>query len=104
MRDRRYEIVLCRKERDQLTLEMLADTAGIHPGLIEQLMSYGLIEPVEWAAPTLLFSATAILRLQTILRLRHDIGVNLAGISMILDLLERFRALERDNQRLRAQQ
>ena len=104
MRERSYEIVLCRNERDQITLEMLADTAEIHPALIEQLVSYGLLEPVEWAGQALYFNTTAVPRLQTILRLRRDIGVNLAGISMILDLLERFRALERENQWLRAQQ
>jgi MerR family transcriptional regulator/heat shock protein HspR len=104
MRERRYEIVLCRRERDQLTLEMLAATAEIHPGLVEQFVAYGLLEPVEWAGPMLLFDAAAVPRLQAILRLRRDTGVNLAGISMILDLLDRLRALERENQRLRAQQ
>jgi hypothetical protein len=34
----------------------------------------------------------------------RDTGVNLAGIGMILDLLDRFRALERKNQWLRARQ
>lgn len=35
--ERRYEIVLCRRECDQLTLEMLADAAETHPGLVERL-------------------------------------------------------------------
>jgi MerR family transcriptional regulator, heat shock protein HspR len=104
MRERRYEIVLCRRERDQLTLEMLAATAEIHPGLVEQLVAYGLLEPVEWAGPMLLFDAAAVPRLQMILRLRRDTGVNLAGIDMILDMLDRLRALEHENQWLRAQQ
>jgi DNA-binding transcriptional MerR regulator len=104
MRERRYEIVLCRRERDQLTLEMLAATAEIHPGLVEQFVAYGLLEPVEWAGPALLFDAAAVPRLHMILRLRRDTGVNLAGISMILDLLDRLRSLERENQWLRAQQ
>jgi DNA-binding transcriptional MerR regulator len=104
MRERRYEIVLCRRERDQLTLEMLAATADVHPGLVERFVDYGLLEPVEWIGPMLLFDAAAIPRLQTILRLRRDTGVNLAGIGMILDLLDRLRALERENQWLRAQQ
>ena len=104
MRERRYEIVLCRRERDQLTLEMLAATAEIHPGLIEQFVAYGLLEPVEWAGPVLFFDAAAVPRLHMILRLRRDTGVNLAGIGMILDLLDRLRDLERENQWLRAQQ
>ena len=104
MREKRYEIVLCRRETDQLTLERLAATAEIHPGLVEQFVAYGLLEPVEWAGPVMLFDEADIPRLQMILRLRRDTGVNLAGIGMILDLLDRLRALERENQWLRAQQ
>jgi DNA-binding transcriptional MerR regulator len=104
MRERRYEIVLCRRERDQLTLERLAATSGIHPGLVERFVAYGLLEPVEWAGPVLLFDASAVPRLQMIMRLRRDTGVNLAGIGMILDLLDRLHACARENQWLRAQQ
>jgi MerR family transcriptional regulator, heat shock protein HspR len=104
MRERQYAIVLCRRESDQLTLEILDAAAEIHPGLVEQLVAYGLLEPVEWAGPMLLFDADAVPRLQMILRLRRDTGVNLAGIAMILDLLNRLRTLERENQWLRAQQ
>ena len=103
MRERQYEIVFCRRERDQLTLEGLAATAGIHPDLVERLVDYGLLEPVEWVGPVLLFDAAAVPRLQTIMRLRRDTGVNLAGIGMILDLLDRLRAIERENQWLRTQ-
>jgi DNA-binding transcriptional MerR regulator len=104
MRERRYEIVLYRRERDQLTLERLAAAAEIHPGLVERFVAYGLLEPAEWVGPVLLFDAAAVPRLQIIMRLRRDTGVNLAGIGMILDLLDRLRALERENQWLRAQQ
>ena len=104
MRERRYEIVLCRRERDQLTLERLAAAAEIHPDLVERFVAYGLLEPVEWVGPVLFFDAAAVPRLQIILRLRRDTGVNLAGIGMIQDLLDRLRDLERENQWLRAQQ
>ena len=32
----RYDIVLCRREPQQLTLDMLAARAGMHPALVEQ--------------------------------------------------------------------
>ena len=101
MRERRYEIVLCRREREQLTLEMLAAAVEIHPGLVEQFVTYGLLEPIEWIGTMLLFDAAAVPRLQRIMRLRRDTGVNLAGIDMILDLLDRLSALDRENQWLR---
>jgi hypothetical protein len=80
------------------------NTWWIHPGLVERFVAYGLIEPVEWVGPVLFFDAAAIPRLQMIMRLRRDTAVNLAGIGMALDLLDRLRALERENQWLRAQQ
>jgi DNA-binding transcriptional MerR regulator len=104
MRERRYDIVLCRREQDQLTLERLAATAEVHPGLIERFVAYGLLEPVECAGTVLVFDAAAVLRLQLIMRLRRDTGVNLAGMDIILNLLDRLRALERENQWLRARQ
>jgi hypothetical protein len=81
-----------------------AATAEIHPGPVERFVAYGLLEPVEWIGPALLFDSAAVPRLHMILRLRRDTGVNLAGIGMILDLLDRLHTLERDNQWLRAQQ
>ena len=63
----------------------------------------GVHEPVEWARRMQLFDAAAVPRLQRTLRLRRDTGVNLAGIGMILDLLDRLHVLERENQWLRAQ-
>ena len=44
---RRYDIVLSRREPQQLTLDMLAARAGMHPALIQQFVEFGLIEPVE---------------------------------------------------------
>jgi DNA-binding transcriptional MerR regulator len=85
-------------------MEGLAAAAEIHPGLVERFVAYGLLEPAEWIGPVLLFDAAAVPRLQIIMRLRRDTGVNLAGIGMILDMLDRLRTLERENRWLRAQQ
>ena len=104
MKTNRYEIVLRRKKVELLTMEALAASAEIHPGLVERFVDYGLIEPVEWVGPSLLFDAAAVPRLQMIMRLRRDIGANLAGIGLIIDLLDRLRALQRENERLNARQ
>ena len=48
----RYDIVLCRREAQQLTLDTLAAHAGMHPALVERFVEFGLIEPVEWAGRT----------------------------------------------------
>jgi chaperone modulatory protein CbpM len=92
MTELRYQIVLCRNEREQLTLDALAGVAGLHPDIVERFVEFGLLNPAGWVGEDLLFDATAVPRLQTIKRLRSEIGINLAGIAVILDLLDRLRA------------
>jgi hypothetical protein len=63
MNPRRYEMALLRDARSHLTLEGLASSAGIHPGLVERLLESGLVEPVEWAGARPLFDVSFIPRL-----------------------------------------
>ena len=96
----RYNIVLCRDERQQLTLDAVALRAGLHPALVESYVEAGLIEPVAWQGAALWFDASVIPRLRMIGRLRDALGINVAGIAVILNLLDRLRALQRDNESL----
>jgi DNA-binding transcriptional MerR regulator len=98
MAARRYEIVLCRHERQQLTLDAVAASAGMHPALVEHFVELGLIEPIEWEGARPFFDAAAVPRLRTIVRLRETLGINVAGIAVILDLLDRLSALRRENE------
>ena len=43
----RYQIVLLRRAREQLTLEELASAAGLHPARVEHFVECGLLDPVE---------------------------------------------------------
>ncbi|HEY7864345.1 MAG TPA: chaperone modulator CbpM [Thermoanaerobaculia bacterium] len=90
----RYEIVLCR-DSGLLTLDALAARAGLHPALVELFVECGLILAAgrEDGAPR--FDAAMVPRLQRIVRLRRDLGVNLAGVAVILDLRDRLSAFQR---------
>ena len=96
MSEPRAPITLYRTEPEQLTLDSLAACAGVHPALIEYFVEYGLLEPSARTGTQLLFDTACIARLRTIERLRRDLGANLAGIAVILDLLERLTALQRE--------
>jgi DNA-binding transcriptional MerR regulator len=102
MTARRYEIVICRAEREHLTLDALAARAGMHPALVERFVEFGLIEPIEWEGARLLFTPSAVSRLRTIGRLRDSLGINLTGIAVVLDLLDRLKVLNRENELLRS--
>ncbi|MCU1334873.1 MAG: chaperone-modulator protein CbpM [Bryobacterales bacterium] len=86
-----YAIVATARERQLLTLDALARRAGMHPAFVEQMIEFGLIVPSGRQAANLLFEPSALIRLRTINRLRESLGINLAGISVILDLLDRMR-------------
>jgi DNA-binding transcriptional MerR regulator len=98
----RYDIVLCMREAQQLTIEALATRTDMHPALVERFVEFGLIEPIEWQGATTLFDTSAIARVRMIGRLRESLGINLAGIAVILDLLDRMCALQRENERQRS--
>ena len=87
---------MVREPTEQIVLELeeLASAAGVHPDLVVQFVEYGLLEPEAGADPRPLFPVSAVIRLRRIVRLRSDLGVNLAGIAVILDLLDRLLRLQ----------
>jgi DNA-binding transcriptional MerR regulator len=85
----------------QLSLRDLAVACGLSPTRVARLVRLGLVEP-ERGAPERFSSATAA-RLRRMLRLRADLGVNLAGAAIIVDLVERLERLDAELSRLRGQ-
>ena len=96
------DIVLYPRDPQRLTLEELAQAAHLHPKLVERFVACDLLAPVEQDGSRLLFEEAAVLRVQAIQRLRQDLGVNLSGIAVILDLIERLRDLQRELDWLRS--
>jgi DNA-binding transcriptional MerR regulator len=75
----------------------------LHPELVDVFVRYQLVEPIVHTSSCPLFPTSSIERLKRILRLRHEMGVNLAGISVILDMAEQIENLETDLEMLRNQ-
>ena len=98
----RFDIVLCRREPQELSLDALAVHADMHPALVERFVQCGLIEPIGREGMHLAFDASAVPRLRMIARLRDSLGINVAGIAVILNLLDRFGAVQRENETLRS--
>ena len=88
-----------RRDPDRISLETLADWTRVHPQRIEYYIEYGLLEPCERLGRQLFFTTSAVSRVRTIERLRQEMGVNLAGIAIILDLLEQLQRSRQDLKR-----
>ncbi|AGL02738.1 chaperone modulator CbpM [Desulfoscipio gibsoniae] len=69
---------------------------GIHPDMLQQLAEFGVIEVRRGRVPV-----QQAQRLHRMLRLRQNLGVNLHGAVIIMDLLERIEQLEDEIERLK---
>ena len=97
---RQYQIVFYGSDNQQLTLDDVALHAGMHPAFVERLVELGLVTPIRQQG-AMFFDPSAVSRLRTVARLRQSLGINLAGISVILDLVDKICALQRENENLR---
>lgn len=91
-----HELMLHPAVGQRLTLTALAAAVDLDPDLVERFVAYGLLEPVSVEERMLWFDVRAVRQLRTIRRLREDLGINLSGIAVVLDLLERIEALQRE--------
>ena len=74
----------------------MAESCQVDVQMIRRLRVVGLIEGVTLAGGELRFSEEDIAELRRIRRLHRDLGVNLAGIQVILHLRSRLQALEHE--------
>src|SRR3954471_20246706 len=75
----------------QLTADELAAVGGVRRATLDWLVRAGLVE--ETAPQSGRFSAAAAARLRRMQRLRADLGVNLVGAAIIVDLVERLERM-----------
>ena len=73
-----------------------AQLCGVHPQTLRQYERLGLVVPSRAGAKNRLYSEADILRVRRIQRLTQDMGVNLAGVELILRLLEEMDDMRKD--------
>ena len=95
MRAIKYELTVLKTRRDLLSLDDVADRERVHPETLHRFIDAGLLEPAEIIGTAVFFDAKTVNRLRVIQRLRCDLGINLPGVAVILELLERLDTLQR---------
>jgi MerR family transcriptional regulator/heat shock protein HspR len=80
----------------------IAEKFGIHPQTLRLYEREGLLRPARTEGNTRLYDATTIERLEIILTLTRDLGVNLAGVEVILHMKERMEHIQGEVQDLLA--
>jgi MerR family transcriptional regulator/heat shock protein HspR len=67
-------------------ISVIAERYNIHPQTLRLYEREGLIKPARTAGNTRLYGLDQIKKLEMILALTRDLGVNLAGVEVILNL------------------
>ena len=88
-------------------ISVAADLVGMHPQTLRIYEQKGLVRPKRTAGNTRLYSDADLERLRTIQRLTTELGLNLAGVEVVLrmeDQLQRMQArMERIERQMRAE-
>ena len=82
-------------------ISVVAKMFNIHPQTLRQYEREGFIEPSRTDGHIRLYSQRDIDKIRMILRLTRDLGVNLAGIDVIIRLKNRIDEMEKDIEELR---
>ncbi|MCV3271483.1 chaperone modulator CbpM [Roseobacter sinensis] len=73
---------------DTLTLPDLCRFCQVDQAWVIDLVEHGVLEPRGSTAETWHFQGKSIVRAKKASRLRRDLGINVAGVALVLDLLE----------------
>lgn len=84
-------------------ISIAARLVGMHAQTLRQYERLGLIEPKRTRGNIRMYSPADVARLQQVQRLVADLGVNLAGVEVILGMTQRMRAMEAEIDALRAE-
>jgi MerR family transcriptional regulator, heat shock protein HspR len=77
---------MAKKSKAGYMISAIAEQYGIHPQTLRLYEREGLLKPSRSEGNTRLYTAEDVERLEVILHLIRDLGVNLAGVEIILNM------------------
>ena len=80
-------------ETTEITVVELCEVCSIEIRLIDELVDEGILEPVGGAPDERRFPYSSVRRTRTVVHLQRDLGLNLAGAALALELLDRIENL-----------
>jgi len=81
------------EEQDELTLAEICRACAARAESVIELVEEGVLAPAGGQPPDWRFSGVHLRRAAVAIRLQRDLGVNLAGAALALQLLEELEAL-----------
>ncbi len=87
-----------RKSKGAYMISAVAEMYEIHPQTLRLYEREGLLKPSRTEGNTRLYTDEDLERLEFILNLARDLGVNIAGIAIVLQMRERMEEMNRQMQ------
>ncbi|HET7566944.1 MAG TPA: helix-turn-helix transcriptional regulator [Gaiellaceae bacterium] len=90
-------------DRPIYMISVAAELVGMHPQTLRMYETKGLVRPKRTPGGTRLYSEADVERLRIIQRLTSELGLNLAGVELVLRLEDELRKAHAQIERLQAQ-
>ena len=87
-----------KKGKAAYMISAVAETYDIHPQTLRLYEREGLLKPSRSDGNTRLYTQEDLERLELILNLTRDLGVNLAGVEVVLNMRQRMEEMQREMQ------
>jgi MerR family transcriptional regulator/heat shock protein HspR len=87
-------------DKGRYMISVAADLVGMHPQTLRIYEQKGLVRPKRTAGNTRLYSEQDLERLRLIQRLTTELGLNLAGVEMVLQLEDQLGRMQRRMDRM----
>ena len=82
-------------------ISIVSEMLDLHPQTLRQYERLGLVNPQRTSGNTRLYSEDDLETLKFILTLTKDMGVNLAGVEVILNMRQQIDELQNQNEQLK---
>ena len=89
-----------KKKKGYFSISAVAELFSVHQQNIRLYEKEGLINPKRSEGNTRLFSEEDIQKLEEVIYLTHQLGINLAGVEMIFKLDRKIKRLQKDMNKL----
>ncbi|HET9942865.1 MAG TPA: helix-turn-helix transcriptional regulator [Terriglobia bacterium] len=85
-----------KKAKAAYMISAVAESYGIHPQTLRLYEREGLLKPSRSEGNTRLYTEEDLERLELILSLTRDLGVNLAGVEVVLNMRRRMEEMQKE--------
>ncbi len=90
-------------DRPMYMISVAAELVGMHPQTLRMYETKGLVRPKRTPGGTRLYSEADVERLRIVQRLTTELGLNLAGVELVLRLEDELRKAHTQIERLQGQ-